>query len=106
MKDLVLLDHLVRSVQHRLRNRKTDLLRRFQVNEQFELRRLLHGQISWLCSSKDLFHENGGPLVSPVAVDSVPDQAAILNKGARLRTLPEDDSSLLNPPAVCAAWKE
>src|SRR5437667_10552110 len=37
----------VRSRQHVRRNRQTDLLRRFQIDHQLELGRLLHRQIRW-----------------------------------------------------------
>ena len=38
-------DHFVRSRQHIRRNRQADLLSRFQIDDELELRRLLHGQI-------------------------------------------------------------
>src|SRR5207253_9504499 len=38
-----LLNHLIRPRQHIGRNRETDLLRRFQIDDELELRRLLHG---------------------------------------------------------------
>src|SRR5215467_13755943 len=41
-------DHLVRPVQHRLRNCEADLLRRLKINHQLELRWLLHRNISRL----------------------------------------------------------
>jgi hypothetical protein len=51
---LLLLDHLVRSVQHRLRNHYFDLLRSFQVNHQFKRLRLLHENIRSLGFLQDL----------------------------------------------------
>jgi hypothetical protein len=42
------LDHSIRSIQHRLRNRETDLLRCFQIDHQLELLRLLHGKVGGL----------------------------------------------------------
>src|SRR5262249_25823901 len=50
------LDHLIRSVQHRLWNRKTDLLRRLEIDNQFKLRWLLDGKIARLCAFQDLVH--------------------------------------------------
>ena len=47
---LRLLDHLVRSYQHIRRNRQADLLRCFQVDDELELLRLLHGEVSGLGS--------------------------------------------------------
>ena len=40
-----LFDDFIRPVQHRLRNRQADLLRRFQVDDQLKLHRLLHGKV-------------------------------------------------------------
>ena len=45
---LFLLDHSVRPVEHRRRNREADLLRGLQVDHQIELHRLLHGKVSRL----------------------------------------------------------
>ena len=42
-EDDKLLDHPVRLVQHRLRNRETDLIGGLQVDHKLELRRLLYG---------------------------------------------------------------
>ena len=43
-----ILDHLIRPIQHRLRNRDTDLLGGFEINHQLELSRLLHRQVGRL----------------------------------------------------------
>src|SRR5690349_24816664 len=40
-------NHSVRSRQHFLRNHHSDLLRRFQVDDELELRRLLNRKIGW-----------------------------------------------------------
>ena len=45
---LSLLDHLVRPYQHIRRNRQADLLRRFQIDDEFEFDRLLDGQVCGL----------------------------------------------------------
>src|SRR6266511_983940 len=50
------LDHLIRSRQHVRLNRQADLLRRFQVDDQFELRGLLDRQIGWLRTLEDFVH--------------------------------------------------
>jgi hypothetical protein len=58
-----ILDHFIRSIQQRLRNGETDLLRRFQIDHQFELRGLLDRQIGGLgslqgtCPSRELIEE-------------------------------------------------
>jgi hypothetical protein len=44
------LDHFSRSIQHRLRNRQTDLLGRFQIDHELKLGRLLDRQIGGLGS--------------------------------------------------------
>src|SRR6266498_1916406 len=59
------LDHLVRSNQHLLWNRHADLLRRFQIDDELELRRLLHGEIGGLRAFEDLIHIRSG---APVQV--------------------------------------
>src|SRR5207245_2452959 len=41
-----LLDDLIRPQQHRLWDRQADRLGGFEIDDQLELRRLLHGQIS------------------------------------------------------------
>ena len=50
---LISFDHLIRSIKRRLRNRQADLVGRFEVDHQFELRWLLDGQIGWLGSLQD-----------------------------------------------------
>ncbi len=43
-------DHLtpLTSLAHTLRNRNADLLRRFEIDDEFEFDRLLEGNISWI----------------------------------------------------------
>ena len=38
-------NHLIRPMQHRLRNRESDLLSRFQIDDELELLRLLHREV-------------------------------------------------------------
>src|SRR6266850_2869653 len=49
-------DHSIRSRQHVGRDRQADLLSRFQVDDELELLRLLHGEIGGLCASEHLIH--------------------------------------------------
>jgi hypothetical protein len=56
----LLLDHLVRSEQHVRRNREADLLRRFQIDHQLKLRRLLDWQVSGFGAFQDFIHVVGG----------------------------------------------
>src|SRR5688572_11535686 len=50
---LALLDHSIRSCQHVRRNGKADLLRRFQIDHQLELRRPLDGNVGGLSALKN-----------------------------------------------------
>ena len=52
-------NYSVRPVQHRLRNRQADLLRRLEIDHQLELRRLLYRQIGGLGSLQDSVHVSG-----------------------------------------------
>ena len=47
-------NHLIRPVQHRLRNRQADLFRGLQIDDKLKLCRLLHRQITRLGSFQDL----------------------------------------------------
>jgi hypothetical protein len=51
---LALLNHLIRPCQHVRRYRQADLFGGFQIDDQLELFRLLHRQISWLVPFKIL----------------------------------------------------
>src|SRR5215475_10133656 len=53
---LLSLDHFIRSIQQRLRNGETDLLRCFQIDHQLKLRGLLDGKCSRLGSLQDSVH--------------------------------------------------
>jgi hypothetical protein len=48
------LDYFIRSIQHRLRDRHADLLRRLQIDHQLKPCRLFHRQIGRLGSLQDL----------------------------------------------------
>ena len=54
---------LVRSRQHVRRNRQTDLLGGFEVDDEFELGGLLDRKIRGLGAFQDLVHIRGGALV-------------------------------------------
>src|SRR5205823_12399705 len=73
-------DHLVRAVQHRLRNRQPDLSRRLQVDHKLKLRRLLHRQISRLGAFQDLVHVNSRALMEVSVVLTVGHEAALIDK--------------------------
>ena len=52
-------DDLIRAEEHRLWNREAERLRGPEVDDQLELRGLLHGQFSWFCALQDLVDEDG-----------------------------------------------
>src|SRR5262249_21522332 len=54
------LDHLIRTCQHVRRNRQTDLLRCFQIDDELELHRLLDRKITSLGTFENLVHISGG----------------------------------------------
>src|SRR5215471_17297870 len=56
-------DHLIRPVQHRLRNCETDLFRCFEIDHELELRRLFDREISGLGTSQDLVDISSGAAV-------------------------------------------
>src|SRR5215467_10801449 len=60
-------DHPIRSRQHVGRDRQTDLLRGFEIDDQLKLRRLLYREISRLSAFENLVHVSG----------SAPEQVAI-----------------------------
>src|SRR3981081_4267341 len=55
----LLLDHLIRSSQHRRRDRHTKGLGRLEIDHELELRRLLDGQVGGLGALEDLVHVRG-----------------------------------------------
>ena len=59
-----LLNDFIRSRQHVRRNRQADLLRGFQIDDEFELRRLLHGKFGWLGAFENLVYVAGGAAVT------------------------------------------
>ena len=58
-------------VQHRLRNRQADLLRRLEINHQLELCRLLHRQIGRLGSLQDSVRKLRVPIALPLRISVV-----------------------------------
>src|SRR5262245_21619263 len=73
--DASLLDHLIRSGQQRRRDREPHGLRRLEVDDEPELRRLLHGKIAGLRALEDLVDvARGAPkalvTVRPIAAQS------------------------------------
>src|SRR4030095_12956613 len=54
------LDHLIRPLEERLRNRQPERLGRLHVDHELELGGLLDGQVGWFGAFEDLAHIGGG----------------------------------------------
>ena len=70
----------IRSRQHIRRNREADLLGRFQIDDELELRRLLHRQISGLGAFQNLVHISGGAPVHVGKARAVKHEATSVHK--------------------------
>src|SRR5262245_36776215 len=57
------LNHSVRTKEHRFRNRQSDLFRRFEIDDELELSRLLHREISWFGAFQNLVNVGGSASV-------------------------------------------
>src|SRR5262245_8177159 len=68
-------DHLIRSRQHIRRNRQTDLLGRFQIDDELELLWLLDWQVSRFGTLEDFIHVRGGATVQVENVHAVKHQS-------------------------------
>ncbi len=64
-------DHSIRSHQHIRWNRQADLLRRFQVDNELELDRLLNGQVGGFPAFQNLVHIRSGAPVQVRIVHAV-----------------------------------
>src|SRR5258708_31894537 len=53
------LDHPIRPLQERRRDRQAERLGGLEVDHQFELGRLLDGEVNWFRALEDLIHEGG-----------------------------------------------
>src|SRR5438094_2848803 len=62
------LNYVVGSNQDVRRNRQADLLRCFQVDDEFKFRRLLDGKVGWLSSFENFVNEHRD---TPIGVDPV-----------------------------------
>src|SRR5262249_40070501 len=72
----------VGSRQHIGRNRQSDLLCRLEIDHKFELCRLLHRQIGWLCAFQDLVHISSGRTVQVEKVHAVIHKPPVFYKPA------------------------
>src|SRR5262249_362047 len=57
------LNHSVRTKEHRFRNRQSDLFRRFEIDDELELSRLLHREIGWFGAFQNLVNVSGSAAV-------------------------------------------
>src|SRR5512144_588596 len=75
-----LFDHPIRSRQHIGRNRKADVLGRFEVDDEFKLLRLLHREISRLRSSENLVDIPRGATPRILTTRAVRYKTPVINK--------------------------
>src|SRR4051812_28407316 len=71
-----LLDDLIRSKQQRLRNDQAERARRFQVDDEIELRRLFDRQISGLCAFENLVDECRGMAINGDRIHAVANESS------------------------------
>src|SRR5581483_2712992 len=74
------LDHPIRALQHADGNREIDLLRRFQIDDKLEFRRLLHGKIGGLGALENLVDVMRGALVEVDVVRPVGHETALIGE--------------------------
>src|SRR5262249_25497394 len=77
---LLSLDHPVRPRQNIRRNRHTDLLCRFEIDDELELHRLFHWQVGRLAPFKNLVHVGGSAPVNVSEIDPISHESAVLDK--------------------------
>jgi hypothetical protein len=75
---LALFNHLIRPRQHIRRNRQPDLLRRFQIDDELKLRRLLDREIGRLCVVQNLVNISGSAPPVPSLVLLLADKLAFV----------------------------
>ena len=83
LREVRLLDYLIRPGQHRLWDRQPKRLRGLEVDDELELRRLLDGEIGRLGALQDLRHVGGS------APERVPEVRRIAHEATRLHVLPD-----------------
>ena len=93
------LDHLVRPRQHVRRNRQADLLGSLQVDDQLELRGLLHREIGGLGAFEDFINE--GCRAPPVITAEPQPNRSDSRKGAK-----SAKKKMIPKFAVLASWRD
>ena len=76
-----LLDHLVSGHLQRQGQVQAECLGGFEIDDEFEFRRLLHRQVRWLLTPENAVHVRGRPFEWVYAINPISDQTAILGKG-------------------------
>src|SRR6266481_6720411 len=74
-----LLDHLIRPLQERRRDRQAEGLGGLEVDDELELGGLLDGKISWLGASENLIQIGGSPSRHLREIDSIAHETTLLN---------------------------
>src|SRR5437660_5854727 len=77
-----LFNYPIRSSQHVRWNRQTDLLGRFQINDEFKLRRLLYRQVCGLRAFQDFVDISGGAAVQVGNAHAVKHEATSVREEA------------------------
>src|SRR5258708_14039007 len=83
-----LLDHRIRPLQERRRDRQAERLGGLEVDDQLELGRLLDGEISRLGPLENLVDIEGGPPIVVRHVDAVRHEPAIIHERSNLALMP------------------
>src|SRR5687767_14625546 len=73
-------DHLIRSLEHAVRNGETNLFCCFKIDDEFKLRRLLYGQISRFGTFQDLVDVNSRAPVQVSGGSPVEHEPSLINK--------------------------
>src|SRR5215470_9396729 len=73
-------NHFIRPRQYFDWNCQTNLFCRLEVNDDFKLRRLLHGQIAGLCALKNLVYVVGSLAEQVRSVRAIGHEATLINK--------------------------
>src|SRR6266511_5688914 len=95
---------MIRPHQHRLRDREAQSPSRVEVDHQFVLRRLLHGQVAWLGSLKDLVHVAGSASNLVVKVHRIGHEATSVNKLPLVASCPMRWTFTTRFEALPATW--
>src|SRR6266511_5948084 len=74
---------LIRPQEYRLRDRQPERLGGLSIDDQLELRRLLHREVSRVRPFQDLVHINGGAAIEICSVRAVAQEASSLDVFSR-----------------------